>query len=116
VVLPPDLAHVTIDLGAGPLVFSDVIDRRARGIYAGVAQARGFGWYVAADGALRPNPRYSVPPRIEEIAAAEWSGPAPGPLYEAFRDDPEALTWLSEPSRFAIVAAPLADRIRNAIG
>ncbi len=37
VVLPPDLAHVTIDLGAGPLVFSDVIDRRARGIYAGVA-------------------------------------------------------------------------------
>jgi glucose-6-phosphate isomerase len=116
VVLPPDLAHVTIDLGAGPLVFSDVIDRRARGIYAGVAQAGGFGWYVAADGALRPNPRYGVPPRIEEIAAAVWSGPAPGPLYEAFRDDPEALTWLSEPSRFATVAAPLVDRIRNAIG
>ena len=54
VVLPPDLAHVTIDLGAGPVVFSDVIDRRARGIYAGVAAARGFGWYVAADGSLRP--------------------------------------------------------------
>ena len=65
VVLPPDLAHVTIDLGAGPLVFSDVIDRRARGIYGGVAAARGFGWYVAADGTLRPNPRYAqrAPPR-----------------------------------------------------
>jgi glucose-6-phosphate isomerase len=116
VVLPPDLAHVTIDLGAGPLVFSDVIDRRARGIYAGVAQARGFGWYVAADGTLRANPRYASPPRLEEVAAIDWSGPAPGPLYQAFRDDPAALAWLSEPSRFASVAAPLAARIRDVIG
>ncbi len=58
VILPPELAHVTIDLGAGPLVFSDVIDRRATGIYAGVADARGFAWYVGADGRLRANPRY----------------------------------------------------------
>jgi glucose-6-phosphate isomerase len=116
VVLPPDLAHVTIDLGAGPLVFSDVIDRRARGIYAGVAQARGFGWYVATDGVLRPNPRYGVPPRIEEIPAAEWSGPAPGPLYGAFRDDPASLAWLSEPARFAAMAAPLAHRIGDVLG
>lgn len=116
VVLPPDLAHVTIDLGAGPLVFSDVIDRRARGIYAGVAQARGFGWYVAADGTLRPNPRYGAPPRIEEVAAPDWSGSAPGPLYAAFRDDPAALGWLSEPGRFSATAAPLAERIGRLLG
>ena len=88
VVLPPDLAHVTIDLGAGPLVFSDVIDRRARGIYAGVAAAHGFGWYVAADGGLRPNPRYAQPPQLEEVAASDWSGPAPDALYARFRADP----------------------------
>ena len=50
VVLPPELAHVTIDLGAGPLVFSDVIDRRATGIYRGVGEAAGFAWYVGRDG------------------------------------------------------------------
>jgi glucose-6-phosphate isomerase len=116
VVLPPDLAHVTIDLGVGPLVFSDVIDRRARGIYEGVAQARGFGWYVATDGALRPNLRYGAPPQLEEVTAAEWSGPTPEPLYRAFRDDPTALDWLSDPGRFVFAAAPLAERIRTALG
>lgn len=111
VILPPDLAHATIDLGAGPLVFSDVIDRRAQGIYSGVAAARGFGWYVSADGRLRPNPRYARPPRIEEVAARDWSAPSPGPLYRAFRDDPGSLAWLSEPERFAQVAPDLWRRV-----
>jgi glucose-6-phosphate isomerase len=115
VILPPDLAHVTIDLGAGPLVFSDVIDRRARGIYAGVAAARGFGWYVAADGGLRPNPRYARPPRLEEVSAADWSGPAPAPLYRYFRDDPTRLEWLSDPAAFESVAPALAARIAGAL-
>jgi len=116
VVLPPDLAHVTIDLGAGPLVFSDVIDRRARGIYAGVAAARGFGWYVAADGALRPNPRYRQPPHIEQVAAADWSGAAPAPLYRHFAADPGQLAWLSEPDVFRDVAPDLVARIADALG
>lgn len=115
VILPPELAHVTIDLGSGPLVFSDIIDRRARGIYAGVAAAHGFGWYVGADGTLRPNPRYAQPPRFEEISAVEWSGPAPAPLYRSFRDEPSRFEWLSEPERFAQVAPGLAARIAAAL-
>jgi glucose-6-phosphate isomerase len=114
VVLPPDLAHVTIDLGAGPLVFSDVIDRRARGLYGGVAAAHGFGWYVAADGGLRPNPRYADPPRLEEVPAGAWSGPAPGPLYARFRADPDSFAWVSDPDRFASTWPALADRLRDA--
>jgi len=115
VVLPPDLAHVTIDLGAGPLVFSDVIDRGARGIYAGVAAAGGFGWYVGTDGTLRANPRYAAPPRLEEISAVEWSGPAPAPLYQAFRAEPSHFAWLSEPGRFEQATAGLARRIADAL-
>lgn len=111
VILPPDLAHVTIDLGAGPLVFSDVIDREARGIYAGVAAARGFGWYVGADGTLRANPSYAQAPSLEEVSAVEWSGPAPAPLYRAFRDEPSRFAWLSEPERFGQTAPGLAARI-----
>jgi hypothetical protein len=107
---------VTIDLGAGPLVFSDVIDRRARGIYTGVAAAQGFGWYVAADGSLRPNPRYGRPPHLEEVAAADWSGPAPAPLYRYFRDDPARLDWLSDPAAFERIAPDLAARIADAAG
>jgi glucose-6-phosphate isomerase len=111
VILPPVLAHVTIDLGAGPLVFSDIIDRRAAGIYGGVQEARGLGWYVGANGELRANERFSNPPAIEECSAVEWSGPAPGPLYLAFRDDPGAFAWLSDPDSFAAAAPALTERL-----
>jgi glucose-6-phosphate isomerase len=115
VVLPPDLAHVTIDLGPGPLVFSDVIDRRASGVYDGVAQARGFAWYRGVDGRWRPNPRYEHPPALEETDAEAWSGAAGGRLYDAFRDDPASLAWLSDPSRFAKTRPDLWARIEEVV-
>ncbi len=111
VVLPPELAHVTIDLGAGPRVFSDVIDRRAVGVYSDVADAQGFAWYVGAGGELRANERYVETPVLEECDASDWSGPAPGPLYAAFGADSSTFGWLSEPDRFAEVAPRVWDRV-----
>ena len=111
VIFPPELAHVTIDLGAGPLVFSDIIDRRAAGVYAPVAEARGFAWYVGADGELRANDRYAVVPGLEVCDAAEWSGSADGPLYPAFAADPASFSWLSEPDRFPDVAPRVWNRV-----
>ncbi len=116
VVLPPELAHVTIDLGAGPLVFSDVIDRAAAGIYSDVADAHGFVWYVGASGELRANERYSSTPTLEEVEAVDWCGPAGGPLYEAFRADPAGLSWLSDPDRFAAVAPDVWARVEGVLG
>ena len=116
VILPPELAHTTIDLGAGPLVFSDVIDRKAAGIYAGVARATGFAWQVGRDGRLAPNPRYVHVPRLVEIDAADWSGPSDRILYRAFQEDPDGFAWLSDPARFPVVAPALWERVRVAIG
>jgi glucose-6-phosphate isomerase, archaeal len=122
VILPPDLAHVTLVLGAGPLVFSDVIDRSAAGVYTGVAAARGFGWYVGADGRLRPNRRYPEPPDLAEVTARDWNGPGPErdgpaarrPLYVRFREDPDSLAWLSLPERFPAIAPALWARVATA--
>ncbi len=114
VVLPPMLAHVTIDLGAGPLVFSDVIDRRAAGIYSDVATSHGFSWYVGADGELRANDRYTEPPPLEECEAVDWSGSAGSPLYRSFRDSPSEFSWLSQPDRFP-EAAPTVWRHMEAV-
>jgi len=115
VLFPPGLAHVTIDLGVGPLVFSDVIDREAAGMYDAVAAARGFAWYVGADGELRANDRYLHTPPIEVCSAREWSGPAPGPLYEAFRDDPKRFSWLSDGDAFPDVAALVWERVGETV-
>ncbi len=112
VVFPPMLAHVTINLGAGPLLFSDVIDRRASGIYSDVAAARGFAWYVGADGSTEANPRYLEHPPLEEIGAGDWSSPVSTPLYRAFSADPNAFGWLSDPDRFPEVAPDVWARVR----
>jgi glucose-6-phosphate isomerase len=111
VVFPPLLAHVTIDLGAGPLVFSDVIDRRAAGVYTDVVAAQGFGWYIGADGSLRANDRYASPPALEEVQAVDWSGPGRGSLYESFRDDPVEFAWLSDPARFPLASPRVWARV-----
>lgn len=116
VVFPPELAHVTIDLGAGPLVFSDIIDRRAKGVYTAVAEARGFSWYVDADGGLRPNERYAAVPELERCDAAEWSEGADGPLYSAFESDPDAFAWLSEPDRFPDAVPQVWSRVEALLG
>jgi hypothetical protein len=116
VILPPELAHTTIDLGAGPLVFSDVIDRRAAGIYADVAKAAGFAWQVGRDGRLTRNPHYAHVPRLIEIDAAGWSGAPGGTLYRAFREDPGAFAWLSDPAMFPVIAPALWERVRDAVG
>jgi hypothetical protein len=107
---------VTIDLGAGPLVFSDIIDRRAKGVYTAVAEARGFCWYIAADGELYRNDRYAAIPELEVCDAAEWSGQAAGPLYSALDSDPEAFTWLSEPDRFPDAAPQVWARVEAMLG
>jgi hypothetical protein len=107
---------VTIDLGAGPLVFSDVIDRRAAGIYSSVAGAGGFAWYVGRGGRLWRNPSYVEVPRLIEVDAVEWSGPAAGTLYRTFRQDPDSFAWLSDPTTFPSVAPALWQRVRDAIG
>lgn len=123
IVLPPELAHVTIDAGRGPLVFSDIIDRRARGIYDEVRAAHGFAWFVGSDGALARNPSYGEAAEPLEVSAAEWSGELVRDrraghhrsLYDQFRDDPTSFAWLSEPTRFPAVAPALWARIEPLI-
>jgi glucose-6-phosphate isomerase len=115
VVFPPELAHVTIDLGVGPLVFSDIIDRRARGIYAEVADARGFSWYVGADGELRANDRYASVPDLEVCDAVEWSGAVDRPLYREFSADPQTFAWLSDPGRFPDAAPQVWERVTGVL-
>jgi oxalate decarboxylase/phosphoglucose isomerase-like protein (cupin superfamily) len=115
IVLPPYLHHVTISLGGDPLVFSNVIDRRSVGEYASVANAGGFAWFVMADGDVVANPRYSSVPTLERYSAVEWSGPASGPLYRAFVDDPGDLAWLSGPAEFRARHPAMQEMLRPAL-
>ena len=116
VILPPGLHHGTVNLAGDPLVFADVIARRATAGYAGLAAAHGFAHYILADGSTIPNPAYRDVPSLERITALEWSGLGSGAIYDTFVGDSEAFPWLQEPEMFATAFPDLAERIRPVLG
>lgn len=111
VVLPPLLHHATFNLAGAPLVFSDVISRRITTDYSQLSAARGTAYLIDTSGVPRPNPVYARVPSLLRFSAEEWSGPANGPLYSDFIDDPASLAWLDEPGDFPVRFPRLWDRL-----
>lgn len=97
-VCPPDLFHLTINAGREPLLFADLISRRAYGVYDGVRSTRGAPWYELKTKDRVRNRQFPEssplvsfsPPRLELAA----------PLYTAWVDNPPAFDWLDQPSAF----------------
>lgn len=112
IALPPGLYHETVSLGGDPLIFADVIDRRAAAEYEALASARGFAHLVLSDGSTAPNPAYTKLPPLERWTASTWSPGLAGSLYEQYRDHPDAFGWLSEPEVFAARFPALAERLK----
>jgi oxalate decarboxylase/phosphoglucose isomerase-like protein (cupin superfamily) len=111
VVLPPGLHHGTINLAEEPLVFADVIDRRAAAEYGSLGGAHGFAYRFLNDGTASVNPAYVDLPALERVSARDWSGPGLPSIYDAFAADPAAFPWLREPEAFAEAFPELAKRI-----
>jgi oxalate decarboxylase/phosphoglucose isomerase-like protein (cupin superfamily) len=106
IVLPPFLAHASINLAGDPVVFSDVIDRRIvagemPSNYRAVADAHGLAYFIDLDGAARPNPNYQAVPQLQRLTAQDWSGLSPHqPLYRDYIEDPGSFDWIVEPELF----------------
>ncbi len=115
VIFPPDLDHLTINPGAGPLLFSDVIALGVSGDYERFRRSHGAA-YVEVEQSGRPawmaNPAYrSVPPLVgvepREYPALDLTSTEP--LYAAFvRTRGERWGFLTDPSRFAASFPDLA--------
>ncbi|MGQ9683237.1 MAG: glucose-6-phosphate isomerase family protein [Anaerolineae bacterium] len=90
VVFPPDLDHLTINPGPGPLLFSDVIALGVSGNYERFRSAQGGAVYEVMEQGQRrfvPNPRYRKVGELQMLYARDYptvdltSGE---PLYSAF--------------------------------
>lgn len=115
VILPPLLQHASIHLGAGMMVFSDVIATAAKPVYEPLRAAHGMAWFVAEDGEARPNPAYAAVPTLQRFTAEEWSGPAGGLLYRDYVDAPDSLAWVREPDAFPEAFPALWARVQPVI-
>lgn len=114
VVIAPDLDHLTINAGNGPLLFADVVATGIQGVYERYRMTRGAAYYEVRDGETTtfiPNPRYRrVPPlqRMEPHRFPELGLIPDRPLYQAFVEQCSDWTFLREPDRFAAAFPDLA--------
>lgn len=105
--VPPTYGHCSVNIGEGPLVFSNLAYVPCPLHYDPVKYYHGMGWYAyrRPDGiSLKVNSRY---PRLpKERYAAVKEKPELGiswgtPVYESFRKHPEAFAFLGDPDAYA---------------
>jgi glucose-6-phosphate isomerase len=105
VVVPPGWAHCAVNADpARRMVFGAWCERQYGFVYDGVRALGGLAWFPfvsAAQITWKPNPRYG-PSELQQRAARAY--PELGlkqdtPIYIRYEQDPEAVQWVSEPSR-----------------
>jgi glucose-6-phosphate isomerase len=119
VLFPPDTLHCTINPGAEPAVFTDVVVQGLSGDYADFQATQGASYIeLCQEGqapCFIPNPRYRSLPPLRRVAARDW--PEQGitksvPLYTAFLEHGPAWAFLKDPELFW----PTFAELRGAIG
>ena len=104
--VPPNYGHCSVNIGEGPLVFSNLAYVPCPLHYDPVKYYHGMGWYAyrKADGiSLKMNSRYpNLPkPRYATVKENPELGITWGcPVYESFRNNPEAFAFLGNPDDY----------------
>lgn len=105
IVIPPDCGHVTVNVGAEPLVVADLVAVDSANDYGSFRTAQGAAAYLLADQAdelgfrITPNLRYGRTPAPRLLHGSRWRPvlTTGRPLYEAFRSDPSTVRFLLAP-------------------
>lgn len=104
--VPPNYGHCSVNIGEGPLVFSNLAYVSCPLHYDPVKYYHGMGWYAyrTPEGiSLKENSRYPhLPlPRYAAVKENPELGVTWGcPLYESFRKRPEAFAFLGDPDAY----------------
>jgi glucose-6-phosphate isomerase, archaeal len=108
VVMPPGWAHYVANADPdSELVFGAWCDREYGFDYTQMRAHHGLAWYPLLEGngeiSWRANPAYS-PSKIETRRARDYPELGLSPtmaIYELFRDNPDAVQWVSDPARLS---------------
>lgn len=108
VVMPPNWAHYVVNADPkSKLIFGAWCDRQYGFDYTQMRSHHGLAWFpiFGADDEIRweANPHY-LQSNIEQTQARNYPElriSATTPIYQHLQDDPEAIQWVSDPSRLA---------------
>lgn len=112
IIIPPNYGHCSINIGEGPLVFSNLAYVPCPVKYDSVKYYHGMSFYVMKDAGkiyLKTNERYKNVPAPKYATVIE--NPAFGikfgrPVYQSYFDNPNAFDYLKNPD-------PYVDEIMN---
>lgn len=107
IVVPANCAHCTVNLGKGPLIFSNLVLSTGSNEYGNISKRHGMGVYIKEeDGlpAIVANPEYDLSTTKIIVAAVKPQdslGTAAGlPVYADFIRHPEKFAYLRDPSLY----------------
>lgn len=120
IIIPPNYGHCSVNIGAGPLIFSNLAYVPCAVHYDQVKRYRGMSFYIHDGGndefTIVPNPNYQANLSFELVKVQE----APGygikfgvPVYQSFIAAPERFSYLAEPAAFSDPILNLLTEIRN---
>ncbi|MGI6004436.1 MAG: glucose-6-phosphate isomerase family protein [Christensenellales bacterium] len=103
IIVPPNYGHCSVNIGEGPLVFSNLAYKPCPIHYDPVRHHQGMGVYVLCGEkgpSIQPNPRYKKLPESRRATVRE--NPKLGiifglPVYESFKKTPQAFAFLANP-------------------
>lgn len=106
IIIPPNYGHASINIGDGPLVFSNLAYVPCPIHYDPVKHYHGMSYYLMKkDGELTAefNDRYQNVPQPKFAAVKE--NPHLGirfgtPVYQSYKENPEAFRFLAEPDQY----------------
>ena len=106
ILIPPNYGHCSINIGEGPLVFSNLAYVPCPVTYDSVRHYHGMSWYVLREnGKVRvvANPHYpdAPKPKFAKVKENPKLGVQFGrPVYQAYKENPEAFNFLGDPDPY----------------
>ncbi len=94
VAMPPNLGHVTVNVGETPLVLANLVSDRFHSDYGPVREKHGFAWYYTVEG-WKKNPNYDSHPAPR---AGKFYLPLRD-IYAVFVERPAFFDFLNRPTK-----------------
>lgn len=103
ILVPPGYAHATVNIGAAPLVFADLVMDACKNEYGVVKRNHGMGYYVLDDAdnpVFEKNPNYRDHPPVKRLSPSER--PELGltrseTVYDVLVTRPDTFAYLADP-------------------
>lgn len=98
VLIPPGYGHISVNIGHGKLVLSDLVSSQFKSEYDRIKEKHGGAVYIIAAGSLIQNPHYyRITVNRYDAPEISWIDNKSS-LYDQFVDNPELFAFLNSPS------------------